>query len=253
MRKLVWIIVVAVGGLLLLLVGGGFLLLQASRQVPEFYREALKIEPARQQQASDEMLQQATALASDVKKEGQWQALFTAEQINGWLAVDLMKNHPRALPRGVSDPRVAVDPHRLTLACRIRRRGFDGVVTLIVDAYLPEPNVVAIRIHKVRAGLVPLPMDRILDRIGKAARRRDLRIEWRQVDGDPVALVSIPPPRDENGRVVRVEVLQLGKGEIFVSGSTEKEKAFADDGADQSATHPVPRGTMGNRVGTPDF
>lgn len=222
MRKLVWILVFVFAGLLLLLAGGAFLLLKASQQVPDFYREALKAEPAVQKQASDEMLQQATALASDVKQEGQWQALFTAEQINGWLAVDLIENHPNALPRGVSDPRVAIAPKRLTMACRVHRGSFDGVVTLTVDAYLPEPNVAAFRIRSVRAGLLPVPMDRILDRIGEMAKRLELKLQWRQVDGDPVALVSIPSTRDENDKVVRVELLQIGEGEIYVSGSTEK-------------------------------
>ncbi len=224
MRKLIWTLVFVVAGLLLLLAGGAFLLLKAAQQVPDFYREALKAEPAVQKKASDEMLRQATALASDVKKEGQWHALFTAEQINGWLAVDLVKNHPLALPQGVSDPRVAIDPKRLTMACRVRRIGFDGVVTLTIDAYLPEPNVAAFRIRGVHAGLVPVPMDRILERIGEIAKRLELKLEWRQLDGDPVALVSIPSTRDKDDRVVRVEAIQLGEGEIYVSGSTEKVK-----------------------------
>lgn len=222
MRKLVWIVVIVLVGLVLLLAGGGFLLWRAAEQVPEFYRDALEVEPVRQKKASDEMLQQTTALASDVRKEGHWEALFTTEQINGWLAVDLLENHPRALPRGISDPRVAIDPSQLTLACRVRRKSFDGVVTLAVDAYLAEPNVVALRIRSVRTGLIPLPMDRILDRVTEAARRFKLKLQWRQVEGDPVALVSIPPPRDENDKAVHVEAIQLGENEIYVSGSTAK-------------------------------
>jgi len=221
-RKLVWIVVIVLVGLVLLLAGGGFLLWRAAEQVPEFYRDALEVEPVRQKKASDEMLQQTTALASDVRKEGHWEALFTTEQINGWLAVDLLENHPRALPRGISDPRVAIDPSQLTLACRVRRKSFDGVVTLAVDAYLAEPNVVALRIRSVRTGLIPLPMDRILDRVTEAARRFKLKLQWRQVEGDPVALVSIPPPRDENDKAVHVEAIQLGENEIYVSGSTAK-------------------------------
>jgi len=238
LRKLIWTLVFVVAGLLLLLAGGAFLLLKAAQQVPDFYREALKAEPAVQKKASDEMLRQATALASDVKKEGQWHALFTAEQINGWLAVDLVKNHPLALPQGVSDPRVAIDPKRLTMACRVRRIGFDGVVTLTIDAYLPEPNVAAFRIRSVRAGWVPIPMDWILDRVGEIAKRLELKLQWRQLDGDPVALFSIPSTRDENDNVVRVEAIQIGEGEIYLSGSTEKFPASdqADSVTDEQPT-----------------
>src|SRR6188474_2649804 len=71
---------------------------RASQQVPEFYREALSGDTQRHAAASQEMLRTATALANDVQKEGEWQAEFTEEQINGWLAVDLAENHGKALP-----------------------------------------------------------------------------------------------------------------------------------------------------------
>ena len=63
----------------------------ASRHEPAFYREALEIEPAVLEKGSDQMLQRTTALVSAVKKKGSWKALFTTEQINGWLAVDRVK------------------------------------------------------------------------------------------------------------------------------------------------------------------
>ena len=69
----------------------------ALRYEPKFYREALAVEPEVQEKGSDEMLQRTAALVSNVRKPGKWQARFTAEQINGWLAVDFVKNHREAL------------------------------------------------------------------------------------------------------------------------------------------------------------
>lgn len=221
MRRWLWIAVGVACGVLLVLIAAMFVLYGASQQVPEFYRQALETDPARRREASDAMLQRATALANDVKKEGRWQGLFTAEQINGWLAVDLVENHPDLLPGDISDPRVAIEPEGLTVAFRFQRGKINTVLSLSADAYLTEPNVAALRIRKARAGMLPLPLEKVLEYISKAAKRLELKLEWRQADGDPVALISIPPPRDEEDRLVQIETLRLGKGEVYVSGSTE--------------------------------
>ncbi|MHC4177777.1 MAG: hypothetical protein ACYSWU_09725, partial [Planctomycetota bacterium] len=121
MRKRIRIAAMILGGLLLLIAAGLCWLYWASQQEPEFYRQAIRVDPSVQKQASDQMLQRAAALGSDVAKEGQWQALFTAEQINGWLAVDFAENFPDALPESFRDPRVEIRPGRMTLAGRLTR------------------------------------------------------------------------------------------------------------------------------------
>ena len=90
----------------------------AARRVPAFYQQVLQAEPAALKKNSDQLLENAAALASSVHNEQRWQALFTAEQINGWLAVDVVKNFPELLPKGVADPRIAIHPDRVALAGR---------------------------------------------------------------------------------------------------------------------------------------
>jgi len=208
-------------GVLLVACGTLLVVWKMSQQVPEFYVQALEVDPAKQEEASDQMLERATALASDVRQEGRWKALFTAEQINGWLAVDMVKNHPDLLPRSVGDPRVAIEPDKVTVACRFQRGQIDTVLSLTADVYLSEPNVAALRIRKARAGMLPLPLEKVLERISEAANRLNLDIRRRQAEGDPVILISIPQ-RTEGGRLVRVESLRLGEGEIYLSGSTDR-------------------------------
>src|SRR5215467_5920384 len=60
----------------------------ACQQSPPFYNQALAQDPATAHSASDALVRQAAELASDVRRPGRWQAQFTAEQINGWLAYD---------------------------------------------------------------------------------------------------------------------------------------------------------------------
>ena len=77
---------------LILVVGGAY---YATRQVRPFYEQALRLEPEAAQRGSRELESRATALYSDARQAGQWHAVFTAEQINGWLAVQLDKNQAR--------------------------------------------------------------------------------------------------------------------------------------------------------------
>jgi len=215
-RLVLWI-----WGGVLLLAAGLFGLYQSTQYVPEFYRQAMAIDPAGQQQDSDQMLQQTTALVSGFKKQRHWEAVFTAQEINGWLAVDMVRNHPDALPAPLSNPRVVIEADRLTLACRFHWGFFSSVLRLTVDAYLAEPNVLALRIRKARAGLLPMPLGSVLDRISEAAGHADLQLKWRRLDGDLVALISLPASPEQDDNVVRIEALQLGKGEIYLAGTTE--------------------------------
>ena len=225
MRKRLRIAALVGLGLLLVIVvvlGG---LYWAVQQEPDFYRQAVAVDPAAQKEASDQMLRRATALRSDVEKLGPWEALFTAEQINGWLAVDLVQNHPDVLPESFHDPRTDIQPDGITVACRVERGGIEGVVTLTVEPYMAAPNVLGLRIRGVHAGLVPLPLAQVLDAISKAADQMNLRLEWQQADGDPVALIRIPPPADQGGKLIEIQTLKLGEGEIYLSGTTRRQPA----------------------------
>ena len=211
---------------LVLLIAGGLAVLVAlvllglylaAQHEPAFYRQAMEIDDAVLEKASDRMLQQATALASAVKKEGRWEVLFTAQEINGWLAVDMVRNHPNTLPSTLRDPRVTIDPTQITIACRFEQGGVSSVLSLTVEPYMPEPNVIALRIVKARAGLLPAPLGRVLGGLSEAAHGLQFHLEWRRAGGDPVAMLSFPPDDD---RPVRIETLRLGDGEIYVAGST---------------------------------
>jgi len=221
-RKKLYIAGAVFCGILLAVAAGLLLLYKGAQQVPEEYRQVVDIEHDALQQGSDEMLRQAAALASDVKQQGQWQVLFTAQQINGWLAVDLPENHPRTLPDTMSDPRVVIKPDCIVLFCRFRRKNLESVLSLTVEPYMAEANVLALRIRRVRAGLVPMPLENVLAAVSKAARKAELPLQWRRADGDPVALVTIPQPRDEQNKVVEIKSLRLGEGEIYLSGRTER-------------------------------
>jgi hypothetical protein len=165
-----------------------------------------------------------TALASSVnKRKAGWKAVFTQEQINGWLAVDMVRNHPDLLPPAMRDPRVVIHPGQMMVACRYRGDVIETVLSLTLDAYLLKENKIAIRCRKARAGAVPLPLGTVLGQISAAAKNLKWNIEWQQADGDPVAVVTIPAEADEGDKAVVLETLRLAEGEIQIAGNTHKE------------------------------
>jgi hypothetical protein len=195
------------------------LLYQATQQVPVFYRQALAQDSAAATQANDECLQQMTALASDVRRPGAWQAVFTAEQINGWLAVDLVRNYPDLLPDEVHSPRVAITGQQATVACRIVQGESSTVFSLSLDVYVSEPNVLAVRLRGAHAGTLPIPLAKVLEAITAGAHNADLPIEWRQNGGDPVALIALPETHD-SGRFGEIDAIELRDGALWIAGHT---------------------------------
>ena len=195
----------------------------AVRHEPAFYREAMTIEQPVLEKASGRMLKKIGALQSAANRLGRWQAVITAEEINGWLAVDLRKNHPNALPPSVHDPRVAIEPNEMTVACQCDRGGIDSVLSLTFQPYVPEPSVVGAADRSRPSRHASRASEDVLDGLSKGAADMQLRLKWAQAGGDPVALISLPAD-DDADRVVRIESLELRKGEIHVSGITERRK-----------------------------
>lgn len=226
MRKIVRVVlaVVALAG-----VAAGvsfFAAYRASQHVPEFYEKAIARQPESQAEASHELVKQVFDLRNDVNQVGQWKAVFTDEQINGWLAADLPAKFPDALPKEIHDPRVAIDPQQAQIACRYESSKTSTVVSLALEIHLTdEPNVVAVRIRQARAGLLPLPVKQGLDKITAAARAAGIPLRWVQKDGDPVALITVPAEHEQySQRLLRLETIELRSGEVFLSGQTEAIK-----------------------------
>lgn len=213
-RLAVWV----TGGLFALglgLLAWGF---WAARRVPSFYAAAVAVPVEAQREASDRLLESAAALASKVQKEGQWQAIFTTDQINGWLATELNKSFPGLLPDYVADPRVTVCPDGILFGCRYLQGDVETVVSMRAELHVNESNVLKVRLSHARAGAFPLPLGKVLEGVTRAATDAKMQLSWLQADGDPVAVIRLHPA-DEHV-FYRLEKLQLGDNEIFLAGYT---------------------------------
>lgn len=217
MRKVLRIALVSGVIVALFFIVGLLAVYLALRHEPRWYGEAVA---KAEEKASDQMLRRAADLTSALETKGGWKIAFTAKEINGWLAIDVPQNHPHLLPDILSNPRVIIEPDGVTMACRARHAGISTVVSLKVDVYLAEENLIAVRIRKARAGSLPWSLGKVVDGITKSAARGDVRLSWRQIDGDPLALIKIPKTQGSGHRQIRVTTLRLEEGKIIVGGST---------------------------------
>jgi len=170
------------------------------------------------------MVRQVTTLHNELQAKGAWTQVFRAETINGWLAVDLPQNHPALLPQGMHDPRVRIGPEGITMACRVDRGVFHVVVSLQVSAFVESEDVVGLRIHQARLGAIPWSLRSVLDGIADAARKSDVDIHWRQVDGDPVALIKVSSANGNRKQIVHIDTIRLQEGALVIAGTNEPAK-----------------------------
>ncbi len=212
---------VAAGGLIAALSWAYF----AARQVRPFYQQALQVEPAALVEGSRELESRATALYSDARQAGQWNAVFTVDQINGWLATQLTESHVGELPDNIRDPRVAIAPNLLTLGFRTSPGGIETVASVDAAVFLTDDGAVAIRLVSVRAGALPLPVMQVADELAAACRELSLPVRWTQEAGQPVAVVELHSDPSTDKRQFHIDAIELGEGQVYVAGHTEMRGA----------------------------
>jgi hypothetical protein len=224
-------------------------LYRASQSVPEFYELALELEAEQADEAGDELERQVVAMASDLEEGRRWELVLSDQQINGWLASDFNEKFPQLLPRDVQEPRVSFQDQMTCVACRINNDKVSTVLSVKLDAYLTDqPNEIAVRVQRVRAGVLPVPLTKILDQITAAAQQSGISLRWTQQDGDPVALVALPVERPDIRPGVVLERLEIGAGELVVSGIANDPSRLTDEQAlDQPRFAESPSSDANNR------
>jgi hypothetical protein len=208
------------------LVVAGFLL----RREPAAYRDIVVPEGDERARLAGEFSSNVQTLVDSVatNAEERWAGSFTAEQMNCYFAQDFERVRPFRLPEGVHSPRVSIQSNQLRLAFRYGRDFFSSVVTVDLNVWLVanEANVVAVEVAGLHAGMMPVTMQSMLERIAEVGRQWNLEVNWYRHDGNPVALVRLQPDRP-NPSVI-LQRLELQDGKIYVEGkSTEPLRAVA--------------------------
>lgn len=223
MSKPLRITLIALTVLLVLLLLGLLGVWYAIKQQPAWYVDEVQKEAnsPENREAGKEMEQGIAHVISGFEKSGRWEAVFTEEQINGYLAATLAEKHPDLLPPELKDPRVKIESDGLTVAARLEDP-VETVVSLKIDLFLVHPNTIAIRVRQIRVGSLPWSLERLTEEISTIAQKNRISLHWTQSEQDPVAMITIVP---KNGKkVTEITACQLEEGKLYLSGTTKPAK-----------------------------
>ncbi len=201
-------------------VGGWFCLTYQ----PSYYRDMVRSGGSRDQLEvrAKRFVAQSLQLRNDICNEPMWEAVFSDEEVNAWLAEDLVMHFADQLPPEVHDPRVLFDLDRVTLAFRLERGGVDSVITVVARPRIPEGNTVELTLEKIRAGILPVPADRVLDRITEIGQRHGVDVVWRKQEGYPVVQLRYTPNLNRDD--VQLEDVEIRAGQIRLAGRSDRTK-----------------------------
>lgn len=187
---------------------------------PDFYRQRVAIPPDRRKAQANRFEEDSLRLRNDIVNETHWEAIFTDEEVNSWMAEHLVTHFSDQLPPGVRQPMVAFGLDRVTLAFQLERGPLRSLVWVVARVRMYEENTVALTLEKIRAGAIPVPAEEIIHQITEAARSHGLEIRWEDRQGEPVALIGYSP---SPGRLdVVLERLQILEGRLLISGRSQR-------------------------------
>lgn len=208
--------------ILLILVGVGGTLLWALLRVPDFYADAtasIPQEPAERQQAAKNLVQETTNLVNDIKHSDQWSASFKQSDINSWFVEELQQEkYNDVVPEGVSEPRLVIRDERLQLGFRFKRNGWNGIVSLKLKPWIQDQNRLAIEIESIRAGIVPIPLEEMLENLTQQLVDSGWDVTWNHANGHDVAVITLQQEKPDSPVL---ESLLIDEGEVRVSGRSK--------------------------------
>lgn len=192
---------------------------------PEFYRNVAVLSPEKRQSEAKKFVAQGLQLRNDIVNEPKWEAAFTDEEVNAWLAEDLLTHFASQIPEGVHEPRVVFELDRVNLGFQLDQGPLRSVVWIVARVAVPGENELALTIEKIRAGIVPISAENLLERITKTAQERGLDLRWEHDGENPVAIVKYTPHLKRHDVVL--ERLQVLAGQIRLAGRSTKGRAVA--------------------------
>lgn len=216
-----WKIAAALGGFLIFAPVAAWLALTYE---PRYYRDMVPLGLPREQieGRARHFVAQSLQLRNDISSEPTWEAVFSDEEVNAWLADDLVTHFADQLPPEVSEPRVLFESGRVILAFRLDGGPFSSVITVVARPRIPAENTVELTLEKIRAGILPVPADRVLDRIIERGRIYGVDADWQKVDGYPVVQLRYTP--DLNRDDVRLEDVDVRAGRIRLAGRSDRTR-----------------------------
>jgi len=192
---------------------------------PKFYQDLVALPREGLEEEAKNFVKQSLQLRNDIANEPTWEAVFSDHEVNAWLAEDLVTHFADQLPPEVHEPRIAFEADRVTLAFGLDQGPVRSVIWVVARARIPEDNVVALTLEKIRAGALPVAPDRIIRTLTEQARRNGLEIAWTKDGNLPVATIRYRADRRRDDVVL--ESIRLREGQIRLAGRSNRQTAAA--------------------------
>lgn len=189
---------------------------------PALYRDLIELPRAQREENARQFVASSLQLSNDIRNEPTWEAVFSDQEVNAWLAQDLLTHFADHVPPEVREPRVVFETDRVVFAFQYSQSGIDAVVTVMARPRVSHDNTVELTIESVRAGILPVYADRVLDRITGHAREHGIDVDWTRREGYPVVTLYYSPNLQRED--VRLESLQLRGGRIRLAGRSDRSK-----------------------------
>ncbi|MFV2069916.1 MAG: hypothetical protein ACC645_23365, partial [Pirellulales bacterium] len=193
----------------------------ALHRVQPYYQAALVIDTQTLQMSSRRLESRVTALASMAQQSAPWEALFTDNDVNGWLAVALEKKFPGWLPENISDLRIAFTENCLRVGFRYQDTHYDTVVSIRMVPFVTETNVLAIRLEEAHAGALPIPLEKVVQVCRAEARARNIPLQWARQANRPIALLPVEHFLSTETWRRHLQTVELSAGQLLLAGSSE--------------------------------
>jgi hypothetical protein len=206
----------------LLLSGLIWALTHSMQRMPDFYRRCLNV-PWEQSVEDGRLFERRLVeLSNQMRLDTRWSMVWSASQINGWLAADLPEKFPHALPASIQEPRVAISGDGIQVAFRLESPSLRGIVRIQGDVFATDrENQIAFRISQVKSGILPIPISWWAARLQQSLRGSDIILEWSEIERDPVALITLPVTfSGGEQRHSVLEAIQLSSRGLGISGRT---------------------------------
>lgn len=203
-------------------------IIRSVQTVPQEYQAALEMPVAVAAEKGDELERTVVRLHNAIEQTRPWKITIDADQINGWLATDLVEKFPDALPTSIAQPRVVLKPRSARLLFKYQLPGdLTGIATAEIDIFVTDQhNQLALEVLEIRSGVVKLPIALWLDSICSHLNRQGIATEWQFRNSNPVVLIRVPDQIEEmgdRGRVV-VESVEVVDNAIVIAGRSDDER-----------------------------
>ena len=198
-------VLLGIGILVLLASAGSGTLVLLVRHEPDFYRKTSVPPGEVRQKRSQECLHEMSEVWNDMHNSDQptWQASFTEEQINSFFDEDFIRSR--------------LEPEMIRLAFRYGKGAWSSIISIDLRMWTtPEPNVVAVELQGLHAGSLPITAQSLLERFTEVADRKNIKLTWYRLKGNPVALLRFQADKDHP--TFQLQWLNVKQGKLEFGG-----------------------------------